>query len=256
VRGGVCSVCGVLNSWDERQADRLSANERGYDRRWRKLRQAVLNGEPLCRACQAMGRVRSAEHLDHIVPQALRGDNDLDNLQPLCRPCHELKSAAERQMFRKWKGGLMTKVVLVAGPSGSGKTTFVHAHKQATDIIIDVDALVHALTGQPWYERPPEAWKIALDLRDLLLLRLLKPSDVRVAWVIASEPDAHARRELAERIRAGRVIVLEVDRNECVRRITADSRRSAHVQYWSGIVDRWWSAYGRNEHEEIIAHGI
>lgn len=248
VRDGVCSVCGPLNRWSQRQDARPSATERGYDRNWRKLREMVLNAEPVCRACG-----RPAEEVDHIIPQVLGGVNEFDNLQPLCRSCHEAKSAAERRMFRRWEGERMTSIVLVCGPSGAGKTTFVRAQMHADDVVLDVDALVHALTGRPWYERPPEAWKLALDLRDLLLLRLLRPSSVRVAWVIASEPDAVQRRDLAERLHAARVIVLETPRDECVRRIATDARRSDQVRFWAEVADKWWLAYRRNPGEEVVA---
>lgn len=30
--------------------------------------------------------------IDHIIPRAVGGKNNLDNLQLLCRPCHEKKS--------------------------------------------------------------------------------------------------------------------------------------------------------------------
>lgn len=51
----------------------------------------VLAAEPLCRMCQAEGRVTAAIEVDHI--HAFHGLDDpgrLDpkNLRPLCRPCH------------------------------------------------------------------------------------------------------------------------------------------------------------------------
>ena len=62
---------------------------------WRTIREEVLNAEPLCRLCKNMGLTVSAEEVDHIVPIALGGDNNKLNLQPICRDCHERKTARE-----------------------------------------------------------------------------------------------------------------------------------------------------------------
>lgn len=72
-----------------------SRHSRGYGRHWEALRKQVLDAEPLCRACQAKGRVTLAREVDHIKPKAKGGDDDLGNLQPLCRPCHRAKSDAD-----------------------------------------------------------------------------------------------------------------------------------------------------------------
>jgi 5-methylcytosine-specific restriction enzyme A len=77
---------------DERRG---SASARGYDARWRRLRAMVLAREPLCRLCRATGRVVEAVEVDHIVRKRAGGRDELDNLQPLCRPCHSAKTARE-----------------------------------------------------------------------------------------------------------------------------------------------------------------
>jgi len=65
-------------------------------RRWRRLREAVFAAEPLCRSCAAAGRTAVAVEVDHIVPAVLGGRDTPANLQPLCRPCHVAKTAADR----------------------------------------------------------------------------------------------------------------------------------------------------------------
>ena len=67
---------------------------RGYDRRWRKLRLLVLSDEPLCRMCREIGRTRLATVVDHIRPKRDGGTDERDNLQPLCKPCHDGAKAA------------------------------------------------------------------------------------------------------------------------------------------------------------------
>lgn len=98
VRDGVCSVCGPLVRARQVEHDqrRGSARERGYDARWEKVRRLHLMAEPLCRMCGQAGRVMLASMVDHIVPIADGGAVlDDDNLQSLCRRCHDAKTPSD-----------------------------------------------------------------------------------------------------------------------------------------------------------------
>lgn len=66
----------------------------GYRERER-TRELVLGERPLCALCAAAGRVAAAVEVDHVVPLHLGGSNARSNLQGLCVPCHERKTAAE-----------------------------------------------------------------------------------------------------------------------------------------------------------------
>lgn len=91
VRAGVCSVCGNLRRRTVAEHDkrRGSRHERGYDARWERVRRMHLAKEPLCRMCG-----RPAVLVDHITPIRDNGAVlDDDNLQSLCRRCHDAKTA-------------------------------------------------------------------------------------------------------------------------------------------------------------------
>lgn len=78
---------------DERRG---SSSSRGYDYRWRKLRDAHLTQNPLCVNCAEKGLIEQAEEVDHIVPFQGKDDRlrlDPHNLQSLCGPCHRVKTA-------------------------------------------------------------------------------------------------------------------------------------------------------------------
>ena len=63
--------------------------------RWRRIREAVLNADPLCAECRRQGRTVAAREVDHVVPVERGGTDARENLQGLCRPCHYAKTARE-----------------------------------------------------------------------------------------------------------------------------------------------------------------
>jgi len=78
---------------------------RGYGADWQRVRRAVLDAEPLCRMCNAVGRVTAATEVDHIAgfgglddPRRL----DATNLRPLCAPCHRSRTARQATGAADW----------------------------------------------------------------------------------------------------------------------------------------------------------
>jgi 5-methylcytosine-specific restriction protein A len=53
-----------------------------------------------CNGCQRSGPAAKLE-IDHIIPLALGGTNDLTNLQTLCRPCNRQKRDRMDPRFRR-----------------------------------------------------------------------------------------------------------------------------------------------------------
>lgn len=76
----------------------LTTAQRGYGGKWQRARLAYLAKHPLCRMCEAQGKVTAANVVDHIVDH--RGDMKLfwdsqNNWQSLCVSCHSKKTADE-----------------------------------------------------------------------------------------------------------------------------------------------------------------
>lgn len=60
-----------------------------------KRRRRWFEANPLCVHCKAQGRVSLATDLDHITPLFKGGADDETNLQGLCKPCHDAKTAKD-----------------------------------------------------------------------------------------------------------------------------------------------------------------
>jgi 5-methylcytosine-specific restriction enzyme A len=73
---------------------------------WMAIRERMYKMNPLCVHCYAKGIYTFWEELDHIVPIHKGGSNDQDNLQGLCKVCHDLKTAKELGYNKVRKIGL------------------------------------------------------------------------------------------------------------------------------------------------------
>lgn len=73
--------------------------------RWQRLRKKVLLASPLCSECARQGKITPATVVDHIVPH--KGNLELfwdeNNLQALCKSCHDRKTAKEGRWGEKSK---------------------------------------------------------------------------------------------------------------------------------------------------------
>ena len=74
-----------------------------YDRRrWRRASKLFLQAHPLCRMCEAAGRVRLAQVVEHVVPH--KGDEekfwDEANWQGLCATDHSAAKQAQEKSGR------------------------------------------------------------------------------------------------------------------------------------------------------------
>jgi 5-methylcytosine-specific restriction endonuclease McrA len=88
---------------------KLSARKRGYDRDWERLRAFHLAGSPFCVYCQERdGVLKVANVVDHI--KKFRDDWSLrldpNNLQSLCKRCHDSRKQAEERREGKPETGL------------------------------------------------------------------------------------------------------------------------------------------------------
>lgn len=95
-----CSVCGprAKTGWD-RDGDRGTRQQRGYDNPWLKLRASKVAADPLCEECEKQGYTTVATEVHHIVPFNGLDDPlrlDWKNLESLCGACHGEKTRARR----------------------------------------------------------------------------------------------------------------------------------------------------------------
>lgn len=75
---------------------RTSRHDRGYGTAWDKIRIYILRRDrSLCQPCLKNNRTELATQVDHIIPKAKGGTDDESNLQAICGPCHDAKTAQD-----------------------------------------------------------------------------------------------------------------------------------------------------------------
>lgn len=223
--------------------------ERIRGRKGVALRKARLQAEPLCRICRAKDRVTLATVSDHIKPLALGGTDTDDNVQCLCKDCHDAKTAQEQgesyssgfavNTHPEWFKPSAIPIEIICGPPSAGKTTHVSANAAPNDIVIDLDQISARLdpSFKPWQLRQGDSLGAAIRERNSIIGTLAK-AKVGKAWLIVSAP-TKAERDWWQSKLGGKVTLLNPGYSTCITRCRARGTAAAI----EGVAD-WYRRAG------------
>jgi 5-methylcytosine-specific restriction enzyme A len=204
-----------------------------YDSRWVRLRAIHKQAYPMCRTCEAEGRTRAVQEVDHIV--SFRGSVTLLrapwNLQSLCRSCHHRKTNQDTE-WADYTHPLPTKLpeamTAVCGPPGSGKTMWAKANFER---VIDLDDIRREM-GLGRMAVSLDALKAMLARRNVRLQAGLSP----VALVV-SAPRAVDRWFWSE-VWGADVVWMDAPLEVCRRRVRARADDES-VRGWDRFMARY-----------------
>jgi 5-methylcytosine-specific restriction endonuclease McrA/predicted kinase len=221
---------------------------------WREAREAHLKKDPFCTHCGAQGKKTFGEMVDHIVPLRLAWDRRTDpsNLATLCNRCHAQKRGREMRMKLYSRPASAADITIVCGPPGSGKTTYVRENFVRGDLIIDLDAIMSALSNLPWYDKPANLIAYANEVKTALINKAMIDGDQAPRiWIIATAAHVEDRARLRSRLGAI-TVVLETTISECVNRIAADPRRPHQAAAMEDVIKEWWEQYRPDDLDIVI----
>ena len=85
----------------------MEATKRTRGRKWMQLRaSAMIRDCGLCQPCARQGRLSIAVDVDHIKALTNGGTDDPDNLQAICKACHDDKTRADMGLKPKHTTGI------------------------------------------------------------------------------------------------------------------------------------------------------
>lgn len=244
---------------------------------WKRLRLHVLGDDPLCRMCQADGKLVPAQEVDHIIPMSEGGPAwDWDNLQPLCKSCHSRKTLNEVRPRKPYIGacgqdgwptdarhpinggdGRLSKdyrerafpsdlkpsripLEIVCGPPGGGKSSYVRKHATKDDLVIDLDAIMASLSGLPEHMTLRKYLRPAIERRNALLRGLATNTTHRKAYFIVSAANPAERRQWQQAL-GGKVVVIAPPLTTCIEQIRNDPNRAGLHDRMSRKAKEWWA---------------
>lgn len=228
---------------------------------WRSCRQMYYHSQNgICELCGAPGE--EVHHKTALTPLNITDLNitlGWDNLQLLCKTCHCAIHEKSYAMYRKkhrTNNGLANglcfdeegnvveskNVFIVWGAPASGKTTYVKEQKGKYDLVIDLDAIMCALSLGEGKNFSEDALPFALDLRDYMYQMIQERRHYfEKVWIIAMLPKKQEREDLAKRLK-GELIHIDTSKEECKQRARKDIQRK-NKELQNKIIDKFFEDF-------------
>ncbi|MBC2722023.1 HNH endonuclease signature motif containing protein [Desulfosporosinus sp.] len=207
---------------------------------WRNFRLLILNERGL--RCEYCGeRVAQSKELTLHHKTELTPDNYEDvtialnptNIMVVHHGCHN-------SIHKRSAAKLVRAVFMVYGPPLAGKKTYTQDRMWPGDLIVDIDAIYTAISGQPWYSKPDSLLKNVRVVHSQLL------DNIRTrfgrwdrAWILGGYPDKYKREKLADDLGA-ELVFIEASKDQCLERLKTDPIRKKHEAEWTGYIDKWF----------------
>jgi hypothetical protein len=211
---------------------------------WRNLRLCLIMERGL--TCEHCGlRVGRAEELTghHVIE--LTPDNVMDasialnpaNIMIVHHGCH---NDIHRRAAHRTEG---RAAYLVFGAPLAGKHSLVRDRMWPGDLVVDMDMLYTAVSGQPLYTKPDSLLANVKNAYNLLLDNVkTRCGRWDRAWVIGGYPETYKREAVANSIGA-EIVFVEASKEKCLERLRQDTERKTHYDEWAGYIDRWFESY-------------
>lgn len=219
---------------------------------WRKFRQVVIaerinptdnvlydefSGKPILKSHEII--------LHHKIELTMQNVNDRSiSLNPANIMIVTPKS--HNEIHNRFGGRLQSwqrKVYYVYGAPCSGKSSFVRENMQRGDLVLDIDSLWSALSGQPEYVKPNEIKAVVFNARNAIIDSIkTRAGNWQTAWVIEGGALLGDRMRRIDTLGAESMFV-DATRDECIKRLASDEKRRAVQPQWVEYIDRWFAEY-------------
>lgn len=214
-------------------------------REFRELRNVLMhertdqNGVLLCEYCHKP-ILQSYDCIAHHKTEVTTAN--LNNAEITLNPANiQLVHLKCHNEIHNRFGCIVKNIYYVWGAPCSGKTTFVNANKGRNSIIIDIDNIWEALTGERYFKPDTlksNVFQIYNNLLDQVRTGLGYWTD---AYIISSEPRRTARERACAAIGA-KAIYIHTDRETALKRLASDENRRLYVDDWTTYINRFFDS--------------
>lgn len=209
---------------------------------WRALRERlIVEANFLCSECGERYLQDSAQLVAHHITELSPANvNDVnialnpDNIKIICRRCHD-------KQHRRFEFGNEHNVYIVYGAPCSGKNSYVNQLARRGDLIVDLDAIYHAISPCPQNWHPNGLKQVAFAVRDTLIEQIrIRNGFWHDAFVIGGYPRKLQRDQLAAKLGA-ELIYIDTTREHA--KLVALASRGSQAQEWCNYIDRWFDSF-------------
>ena len=218
---------------------------------WIKLRKALkherVNAEGLL-ICEHCGKPILKDYdaiLHHKIELTPQNVNDWDiaynpdNLAFVHARCHN-------EIHNRFGGRVQTwqrKVYYVYGAPCSGKSTFVRENMQTGDLVLDIERIWEAMSGQPEYIKPNAIKANVFIARNAIIDSIkTRAGSWGTAWVIEGGALIGDRMRRIETLGA-ECIYIDTPLDECLQRLASDDSRAAVQGQWVDYINNYFDMF-------------
>lgn len=220
---------------------------------WIKLRKALKHERASANAeglliCEHCGKPILKDYdaiLHHKIELTPQNVNDWDiaynpkNLAFVHAKCHN-------EIHKRFGGRVQSwqrKVYYVYGAPCSGKSTFVRENMQSGDLVLDIDKLWSAMSGQPEYIKPNAIKANVFIARNAIIDSIkTRAGSWGTAWVIEGGALLGDRMRRIETLGA-EPIYIDTPLDECLQRLASDDSRRTVQGQWIDYIKQWFDSY-------------
>ncbi|MEG3040885.1 MAG: HNH endonuclease signature motif containing protein [Clostridium sp.] len=205
---------------------------------WIELRRnLIIDNKMTCDKCKEVFLDTSkliGHHIKELTQDNINDTNitlNKENIEIICHECHN----KEHRRF----GYNKKKVYIVYGPPLSYTREVVYETSKYGDLIVDIDSLFQAVSGQPLYDKPDNirfnVFRIRDNIIDQIKTRYGKWCDAYIVGGYANKGD---RERLQKELNA-ELIFCNMTKEECYARVTETGKGKD----WYGYIDKWFEEY-------------
>ena len=188
-------------------------------------------GGPIVRAYDCIGHhkieLTDANYMDAQISL------NPDNIALVHHRCHNI--------IHNKLGHTGRQVFIVYGAPLSGKSSYVSEVSEVGDLIVDIDSIWQAVSGQARYVKPGRLKAVVFAARDNILESVrYRRGRWMNAYVIGGYPYEAERERLRAQLGA-REVFIDTSKEECIKRLMASDDRN-HDE-WLGYINDWFLQY-------------